>query len=290
MELSSERPHYALIGKKYEEMQDWSQDKYLVFWFKGEGSGESFSLAVYFDDSYDDYAIFDFADTSSEWRRLVFSTASPSRSKGNVDWSKIWRVSLGSDHKDITGTFYLDHLSRCEDIGGETGIGWFVLQPSLALKAGEHRLNIETEGNVEVKQYVLYSLKQDEAATSIDDLFTTSSSQPTVSYEKISATRYVANVTTSKPSWLVFSESYHPLWKAHVDGETITPVVINSCVNGYYLEKTGSYDVTIEFAGQKYLEQGGLISIIALSMAIIFVILERKGYPPFRKRRRGTKQ
>jgi hypothetical protein len=81
---------------------------------------------------------------------------------------------------------------------------------------------------------------------------------------------------------LTFSESYHPMWKAYVDGREISPVATNFVVNGYYINKTGSFDLTIYFTGQTYAEAG--LAISGITAAIIAIVAFVK-YGPYEKLR-----
>jgi hypothetical protein len=44
--------------------------------------------------------------------------------------------------------------------------------------------------------------------------------EPEITFKKINPTRYVVDVKTKKPFWLVFSESFHAGWKAYMRRET----------------------------------------------------------------------
>ncbi|MBA7702320.1 hypothetical protein ES703_111084 [subsurface metagenome] len=94
IDILSEREHYTIIKKKI-GVQDWSNTIALNFWFKGMGSGESFSLGLFFNGSSNNFACLDFKDTSTEWRELNFSTQNPSRTHGIVDWHNVTDVLLG---------------------------------------------------------------------------------------------------------------------------------------------------------------------------------------------------
>ncbi len=56
---------------------------------------------------------------------------------------------------------------------------------------------------------------------------------------------------------LAFAESYDPLWVARVDkangtsAESIHSIPLYSVINGFYVNQTGSLDITIEYEPRK---------------------------------------
>jgi len=104
---------------------------------------------------------------------------------------------------------------------------------------------------------------------------------------KINPTKHVVRIdNATKPFVLLFSETYDPLWTASIvrdgdgDGDnatngnngdqqsakTIANVPLFSIVNGFLINKTGSFDVVIEYKPQAWFFTG-------LSISIIIVIL-----------------
>lgn len=53
--------------------------------------------------------------------------------------------------------------------------------------------------------------------------------------------------TTSGPSMLMLSRTYHPSWKATVDGAPVTPIRVNHALIGVPLEKAGSHMVSLAY-------------------------------------------
>jgi len=98
--------------------------------------------------------------------------------------------------------------------------------------------------------------------------------QPTMTYQQISPTKYIANVNTSEPFFLVFSESYRKDWVAYIDGQQMPNeyhFVANGFANAWYINKTGSVAITLEFWPQKLLYIGSPISIATLILCILYV-------------------
>ena len=84
--------------------------------------------------------------------------------------------------------------------------------------------------------------------------------------------KYKVKVNAIRKFVLVFNQSYHPKWIASVDGVPIPEsghFAVNGYANGYVIDRTGEYTVTIEYVSQKYF----IIGLVISSLALIFVIV-----------------
>jgi hypothetical protein len=93
-------------------------------------------------------------------------------------------------------------------------------------------------------------------------------------FEEIDPTRYIVQVNASQPFFLVFSESYDKDWIAYVDGQQIPNeyhFTANGFANGWYINKTGTYTITLEFWPQKLFYIGSAISITTFILCTIYV-------------------
>jgi len=159
----------------------------------------------------------------------------------------------------------------------ETEFSWQQLG-STYLDIGEHNVSISAVGNVDLDQIGVYSSEND--TSSLAELFGSSLSSPYTSYVKISPCEYHVHVNCTKPFLLVFSESYNPLWKAYFDDKEVSPIVADSLVNGFFINRTGEFDVTLYFTGQKYADLGLMISggsaiFIIISVLAKFILPKR---------------
>ena len=70
---------------------------------------------------------------------------------------------------------------------------------------------------------------------------------PIISFDKFNPEKYLVQVKDARsPFWLVFSETYHPNWELRDEGGSIIKhFVVNGMSNGYYVEKTGSFDLSL---------------------------------------------
>jgi hypothetical protein len=97
---------------------------------------------------------------------------------------------------------------------------------------------------------------------------------PLITFQKINLTKYAVNLNTSTPFFLVLSESYDANWGAYVNGKQVPNeyhFIANGFANGWYINKTGTYTVTIEFWPQKLFYAGSTISVTTLILCALYV-------------------
>lgn len=97
--------------KVFDELQDWSNAKFISFWFKGNNTGLVFNIYIYFDKRWNNYVVLRFQDVYDGWVRFVFSTEKNIIKNGDVDWSKVWRIRITNNNKSSTGTFHFDDFA-----------------------------------------------------------------------------------------------------------------------------------------------------------------------------------
>ena len=98
-----------------------------------------------------------------------------------------------------------------------------------------------------------------------------------LSYNKINPTKYVVNVNSSAPFFLVLSETYHKDWVIYVNGSIIEEkyhFTANGYANAWYINKTGYLRITIEFHPQVLVYYGFAISGITLMLSFYFLLIK----------------
>ncbi len=175
----------------------------------------------------------------------------------------------------------------------ETEIKRYEIGP-FYLHAGEQNVTVSATGIADFSELTM-TLNDEGDFGFLDDLFEAEPG-PNVSYKMINPCKYEAHIENiDEPFLLAFSESYHPMWKAYIDGEEISPIPVYSLVNGFYINKTGNFNVTIYFTGQTYADTGLQISAITLVIVVAIIIvpskkLERLWLYISRKIRRETRK
>jgi hypothetical protein len=153
-------------------------------------------------------------------------------------------------------------------------------------------------------QDIFYDKAQDGSVTSQSS----SHSTPTnagqagyiAEYKKVNPTKHELKIeNATEPFMISFAESYDPLWLAYAsDADSdnintadnykgnledsnkvfkISSIPLYSIINGFYINKTGDYTLTIEYQPQKWFVEGSTVSIAAAFLSLSFLIVRRMG-------------
>jgi hypothetical protein len=99
------------------------------------------------------------------------------------------------------------------------------------------------------------------------------SEQPVVSnITRVSPSKYTVSINAKQPYMLSLMETYHPLWRAYVNGKEVEPIVLESFVNGFWIEDYLAKEIQIVFAGQQFVGIGGKITIVTLAILLLLLI------------------
>lgn len=107
------------------------------------------------------------------------------------------------------------------------------------------------------------------------------STVPKMSFTKINPAKFIVHIDNAlDPYFLVFGESYNPQWKIFIketDGKNSSfndHLVVNNYANGWFVDKSGSYDIIVEYYPQKVFYLGLFLSgasIIVFSVMLLRV-------------------
>jgi hypothetical protein len=116
------------------------------------------------------------------------------------------------------------------------------------------------------------------ASLSMGWFSSSSTGSVSLTYEKADPTKYIVHINASKPFFLVFSESYHKDWVAYVNGEQLPNdqhFMANGYANAWYINKTGSYEIVLEFWPQRLFYIGATISIVTFFFCTLYLTKDR---------------
>ncbi|MBI4999323.1 hypothetical protein HZB97_00945, partial [Candidatus Gottesmanbacteria bacterium] len=100
---------------------------------------------------------------------------------------------------------------------------------------------------------------------------TTALHSPVV-WQMINPTKHIVSVKNlNSPTTLVFSENFDSGWTATIDNKKITSQKVYDRLNSFPIERTGDVEVVVEFAPQKYVGYGLIISILTFTLATIIL-------------------
>jgi hypothetical protein len=142
-------------------------------------------------------------------------------------------------------------------------------------KNSEFKKNFNRETEVFLKKFDLREVFSPEISFKRDNPLFRKKESPTISYSKINPTEYKVKVLGAKePYYLVFSELFNPSWQANFsDGSTAKEhFSINTYTNGWLIDKSGDYEMTLKFAPQELLDKGEKVSGISFLVGIAYLV------------------
>lgn len=169
---------------------------------------------------------------------------------------------------------------------------WLYLNDTY-LDQGSSELRIYSDTEAYLDSVVIYSINKSSTSTvpetiekSMKDLFLSEPPARIVSYTKVNPTKYIVNImNATRPYVLVLAESFDPLWLASVQGAynsadripfRTNSIPIYSITNGFLINKTGNYTLTIEYQPQEWFNDGKTITLLTLAILSIYFIVWNK--------------
>jgi hypothetical protein len=111
----------------------------------------------------------------------------------------------------------------------------------------------------------------DSLELTIPDFYEANKQPITCIFTKENPTKYVVHVNASEPFFLIFSESYHKDWVAYVDGKEVKDhFMANGYANAWYINKTGVFDIVLEFWPQRLFYVGTTVSLTTLILCLLY--------------------
>jgi len=242
-----------VVSKRFYELQNWSGIKYISFWFKGTGKGEEFNLWIYFNNSKwpnpDAVRFGPFYDNSKEWRKIVIPVDKPVAKYGKIMWNKVSRIVLAIPDKNFSGTIYLDRFS--------------------IYRGNIDRTKLESVLNAKVLLF--------KNSKPIENYIIKPNNKCNVTYiefKRLSPSKWIVYVNSTGPYTLVFSNTYHKMWKAYIDGKEYYSIPSYYFINSFQINETGKHEVVIEFIGQRIQDISLMISGFANLGCFIYLFYD----------------
>jgi hypothetical protein len=173
-------------------------------------------------------------------------------------------------------TFRFDALSQAQ----QTALSYEYIGP-LNLTAGYHTITIASENttlensSLRIDSMLLYSVMNGESFLNADNLLSSNQQNSTsLTFKEISSTQYTIHVNSSSPFYLVLSQSYDSGWVATINGRQIPDqyhFTANGYANGWYINKTGMFTITLEFTPQNLFYAAAAISITTLVLCSMYL-------------------
>jgi hypothetical protein len=209
----------------------------------------------------------------SIWELEIFSNADAPASQIYVPRTGEYNLAARLSPMKSNGTLYLKVDKKLFSLSCPANLStatWFELG-SAQLNFGQHNVTVFASGNVTLDKIGIYSTSNN--VPTINEVFNSDLSTPSVTYDEVNPCKYIAHIDCTRPFLLVFSESYHLLWKAFVDNKEISPIIVDSLVNGFFVNRTGNFDVVLYFTGQDFANIGLIISGGSIIILVIILFL-----------------
>jgi hypothetical protein len=102
--------------------------------------------------------------------------------------------------------------------------------------------------------------------------------QPQLTVVSADASRYVVEVEDARtPFVLTLNQAYDPGWQLHLESSAEEPphAVVNGFANGWRIDRTGSYEVVIEFAPEDIARGARILSICCVALTVGWLLAQR---------------
>jgi hypothetical protein len=132
---------------------------------------------------------------------------------------------------------------------------------------------IQAAGNSVVDAFMLYTSS---TPSPPDALFQETSPPAEIRYEQVDPTRYHVRVRAERPFVLALAETYDPLWIASGPDLQVSSVPLYGVINGFFMNRTGSYEIDVEYQPQQWARLGTLLTSIAVIGAGPLILLMRQ--------------
>jgi len=198
------------------------------------------------------------------------------------------RVTIkGADYEMDTNNIIQTNNVSLQD--KSSGLRW-LYSNSTYLTKGSYELEIYSDSQADLDSVMIYatdnlniSQNNKNDGENSESVFITKESPASIAhYKKINPTKYEVKIhNATRQYMLAFSESYDPLWKVYAEKDdnfnTTNSIPLFSIINGFIINKTGDYTLTIEYQPQKWFVQGGIVSVITvITISMILFIGHRQ--------------
>jgi hypothetical protein len=213
----------------------------------------------------------------SIWELRAFTKRSSTSTKISIPRAGLYKLAFRLSSEPNYGIVNLElgnftSTIQCEN--QSSGFNWYEVGPFF-LEEGEQVVQVQGAGQIDFDTMAIYSVKENETLT-LNDLFKSNSNQPTIRYERKDSGQYTIHVATNSSFFLLFSDAYHPLWRAYVDGAEISPITTDYFINCFPIEKTGEFNILLYFTGQTFTDLGLKISTVSFLVVIGLLLVPSK--------------
>jgi hypothetical protein len=287
---------------------NWSHKRYIEFWLKIDSTSGLTAILMTITSTSGKWHYYFSPPTPNKWTRYVIpinifcARAYPS---GSPTWASITKISFEAgrlEKPSYTGNLWVDDIKidsgirkTQQHIHFERTVGNLDFYKVADAYFLEHiyatnrfifsndidsmLFDIENDSFIPGNTVFFLLSQSDINNMTLLENLKVNDLKPKIVFEKMDPTKYSIHVTNaSHPFFLVFSETYHPQWGAYVNGEQIPDkyhFIVNGYANAWYIEKTGSFDIILEFWPQKLVYTGSVISLATFAFCMVYLAKDR---------------
>lgn len=90
---------------------------------------------------------------------------------------------------------------------------------------------------------------------------------------KLNPSHFVIHVNSNKAFFLAFAQSYDPLWVATYKGIESKSIPVDGLINGFYIDKNGTFNINLIYGLQKYFLISSMISLVSIFLLSIIALI-----------------
>jgi len=94
-----------------------------------------------------------------------------------------------------------------------------------------------------------------------------------LNWSYISQVEYKVKVNSTGPFFLVFTDTFDRGWVAYTNNETFKHFIANGYANGWLINKSGTFEITIKFKPNDMFSYGSIISLVTLFVMFAYLLL-----------------
>lgn len=267
------------IDLPFKQPSDFT-DASLAVYIYGNNSSNTLTFQVYSKNGH--WINWRVKDDWKGFRWLTFSlnkfdgssTALSGTNESPLDVKSIFQLSIYYDNANLKSEGGVSSVQISSIVKLSSAQKWLTTPDPIFLSKGYHTIK--------------FGVPQDSFGVYLKRLVPEVDNQVQISYQRTSSSEvHVSIRNASKPFVLVFSDSYNEGWSAYY-GNLIYPMIwspedkliddhfqVNGYANAWYIDKTGTFEITLYFKPERTLSLSLVISAVAILASTTYLIFPR---------------
>jgi hypothetical protein len=166
-----------------------------------------------------------------------------------------------------------DSYENLELNNNSTAFKWFYFSTNQTM--GKENLSFYSDGNTDLDTVLVYS--DSNVNETIERLLSNNDTQRVSVNEVvvINPTKYKVLVSAKAPFLLSLPEKFDPMWTAKVDGMNFPSLPLYSSTNGFWINKSGTFEIILDYDPQQWFSFGMYLTIITILLSIAYILTSK---------------